>query len=394
MKVKILPSYFLNSDGTFNKDEAIKYCARIAGICYSESGFNKLLNENETKTLRRASLTLNNGHHSVYDHVVISFNLESIPKMLAMVLNNEKEYITSEKSLRYTKVNTENKDITKREVLLYNKWVDLFKVKIKNLYRYEYNDFKIEKLAMENARYLLSVFTSTEMIYSTTLRQINYIASWMLDYINNIDEFDNFQSKLALEMKSFISELEKLNVLDERLMENEKNRKLSLFGSDLVNKEEYFKDTYSTKYKTSFSSLAQAQRHRTLDYEMELLKQKEYFIPPIISDDDLYISEWLQDMKMVKDNYPQGELVLVNEKGKYEDFILKCKERLCSNAQLEIMKQTRETLIKYMNYLERENNPLKDEIVKYSYGPRCTFLDYTCKENCGFSRARNLNRRV
>ena len=26
---------------------------------------------------------------------------------------------------------------------------------------------------------------------------------------------------------------------------------------------------------------------------------------------------------------------------KYEDFILKCKERLCSAAQLEIMKQTR-----------------------------------------------------
>lgn len=392
MKVQILPNYFLNSNGTFNKEEAIKYCAKIAGICYSESGFNKLINESEDKTLRRASLTLDNGHHSVYDHVLINFNLENVPKILAMVLNNEKEYITSEKSLRYTKINSEN--VTNKEEVLYNKWVDIFKVKIRKLYKDVYNDKKLEKLAQENARYLTSVFIPTEMIYSTTFRQINYIVSWMEDYINNIDEFDNFQSKLALEMKSFISELEKLNVLDERLMENEKNRKLSLFGRNLDSKEEYFKDTYSTNYKTSFSSLAQAQRHRTLDYEMELLKDKEYFIPPIILDDDLYISEWLQDMEMVKDNYPQGELVLVNEKGKYEDFILKCKERLCSNAQLEIMRQTRETLLKYIDYLEKENNPLKDEIVKYSYGPRCTFLDYTCKENCGFSRARNLNRRV
>lgn len=392
MKVQILPNYFLNSNGTFNKEEAIKYCAKIAGICYSESGFNKLINESEDKTLRRASLTLDNGHHSVYDHVLINFNLENVPKILAMVLNNEKEYITSEKSLRYTKINSEN--VTNKEEVLYNKWVDIFKVKIRKLYKDVYNDKKLEKLAQENARYLTSVFIPTEMIYSTTFRQINYIVSWMEDYINNIDEFDNFQSKLALEMKSFISELEKLNVLDERLMENEKNRKLSLFGRNVDSKEEYFKDTYSTNYKTSFSSLAQAQRHRTLDYEMELLKDKEYFIPPIILDDDLYISEWLQDMEMVKDNYPQGELVLVNEKGKYEDFILKCKERLCSNAQLEIMRQTRETLLKYIDYLEKENNPLKDEIVKYSYGPRCTFLDYTCKENCGFSRARNLNRRV
>lgn len=392
MKVQILPNYFLNSNGTFNKEEAIKYCAKIAGICYSESGFNKLINESEDKTLRRASLTLDNGHHSVYDHVLINFNLENVPKILAMVLNNEKEYITSEKSLRYTKINSEN--VTNKEEVLYNKWVDIFKVKIRKLYKDVYNDKKLEKLAQENARYLTSVFIPTEMIYSTTFRQINYIVSWMEDYINNIDEFDNFQNKLALEMKSFISELEKLNVLDERLMENEKNRKLSLFGRNVDSKEEYFKDTYSTNYKTSFSSLAQAQRHRTLDYEMELLKDKEYFIPPIILDDDLYISEWLQDMEMVKDNYPQGELVLVNEKGKYEDFILKCKERLCSNAQLEIMRQTRETLLKYIDYLEKENNPLKDEIVKYSYGPRCTFLDYTCKENCGFSRARNLNRRV
>ena len=51
----------------------------------------------------------------------------------------------------------------------------------------------------------------------------------------------------------------------------------------------------------------------------------------------------------VKDITPQGELVRISEKGKYDDFVLKCKERLCSAAQLEIMMQTKETLLKYTN---------------------------------------------
>ena len=38
-------------------------------------------------------------------------------------------------------------------------------------------------------------------------------------------------------------------------------------------------------YKGTFAEFAQAQRHRTLDYKMEMLEEKEYFIPPIILDD-------------------------------------------------------------------------------------------------------------
>ena len=47
---------------------------------------------------------------------------------------------------------------------------------------------KIRTLAQENARYLVTVFMPTEMVYSTTLRQINYIASWMQKYIDNVDK--------------------------------------------------------------------------------------------------------------------------------------------------------------------------------------------------------------
>ncbi len=50
--------------------------------------------------------------------------------------------------------------------------------------------------------------------------------------------------------------------------------------------------------------------------------------------------EWLVDMESVGDCYPQGMLVSVTEQGLFEDFVVKCKERMCGRAQLEIMSVT------------------------------------------------------
>lgn len=395
IKVGILPNQFLKSDGTFDKDEAIKLAGKIAGVCYDKEGFDHLENEPIEKTMRRAYMTLNNGHHSVYDHIQIIFNLQNIPKILAMVLNNEHQYTTSEKSARYTPVvRQEGSIITEDEEKLYNKWIGIFKIKIKEQYGNIYSDAKIQKLAQENARYLVTVFMPTQMIYSTSLRQINYIVSWMRDYINEVNFNDLFELKLAYCMRQFIDEIYKLNVLDERLMKNEKFRKLSIFGKELNKKEEYFGDVYSTNYKGSFAQLAQAHRHRTLDYQMEMLKDKEYFIPPIIADDKMLVDEWLGDMQIVKNVNPQGELVGINETGKYEDFILKCKERLCSSAQLEIMLQTKQTLLKYKKALEEKNSPLAKDIEKYSHGARCTFPDFDCNNDCKFIEGKNLTRKI
>ena len=70
-------------------------------------------------------MTLGNGHHSVYDHVAISFDLKNVPKILAMVINNEHQYTTSEKSARYTKVVKDDTIISSREEELYNKWIEI-----------------------------------------------------------------------------------------------------------------------------------------------------------------------------------------------------------------------------------------------------------------------------
>ena len=393
IEIKILPNYFLNSDGTFNKDEAIYLDGKIAGICYDKEGFSHLEEEPAEKTNRRVNMTINNGHHSVYGHTMISFDIVNLPKALAMVLNNEHEYNTSEKSLRYTPV-VSNGVITYEEEELYNKWMNIFRLKIKEKYGNIYSNYRIDKLAQENARYLVTVFTPTEMIYTTSLRQINYIASWMDDYIREANMNNMFERKLAMYMDEFINKLDEANVLDDRLMQNEKQRKISLFGRNLNSQEEYFGNVYSTNYKGSLAELAQAQRHRTLDYKIEFLDNKEFYIPPIIEDDDILVKQWLADMIKVAELTPQGELVIINEIGKYEDFILKCKERLCSAAQLEIMRQTRETLLKYQECLERQNNPLADDIIKYTHGARCTFPDFTCTEDCKFTEGKRLIRKI
>lgn len=395
IKVGILPNQFLKSDGTFNKNEAMKLSGKIAGVCYDKEGFIHLLNEPEDKTRRRIDRTLNNGHHSVYDHISISLNLQNLPKVLAMVLNNEHQYTTSEKSARYTPViRQKGSNITEDEERLYNKWMDILKVKIKAQYKDVYSDAKIQKLAQENARYFVTVFMPTQMIYSTSFRQINYIASWMQKYIENADMSNAFSIKLVSSMQELLKELAEVNVLEEGLMRNEKGRSLSLFGKDLDKKEEYFGNVYSTQYKGSLAELAQAHRHRTIDYQMEILDEKEYFIPPIIADDKLLVEEWLRDMQKVRDITPQGELVKISEIGKYDDFILKCKERLCSEAQLEIMLQTKKTLLKYKKALEESNNPLALDIEKYSHGARCTFPDFTCLSDCKFKEGKILTRKI
>ena len=396
MKIELIKeNYFRNEDGTFKLDDALLLGGRIAGICYNKEGYHKLLEEDIEKTKRRCELTIGSGHHSVYGHSDVILYLQGIPKILAMVLNNEHEYNTSEKSARYTPVEKKTSPvITEKEEELYNKWMDIFNEEITKKYSKVYDPKKIQKLAQENARYLVTVFMDTQMIYKTSLRQINYIVSFMQRYINECDKENPFETKLSKSMEEFISELKKLNILDERLLRNEKDRSLSLFSKRYDDKREIFSDIYLTKYKSSFAYLAQAQRHRTINYEMRIPKEIEFFVPPIIESNKKLSKEWLKDCNSLKDVYPQGMLIDICENGTYENFILKCKERLCTAAQLEIMLKTRETLLRYKEALEKDSHPLKDDIIKYTRGARCTFPGFVCLSKCGFSEGIKLTRKI
>lgn len=386
MKISFLNSYLAGKIETYDKKEALKKCGKIASICYSKNGLETARNEKPEKTLNRVNLTLDSGHHSIYDHEVISLYIEDIPKILAMVINNEKMYTTSEKSERYVK----HSNSDEIDVRLYFKWVELLKAEIAKKYGNIFSERKIEKLALENARYFISVFTPKNMVYTTSLRQLNQLVAMMKKYMEKENKTD-FDEKLESSMQEFIIHLDWLGVLDERLMQNSKNRKLSLFGERKI--EEHFGDTYSTNYEASLAYLAQAQRHRTLDYQMIMPSSLKFYVPVIVAENDKLQSLWESDFKLVRHKVPQGQCVLIAEKGSYENFILKAYERLCTDSQLEVLLRTKDTLDTYYDSLA-ENSPLKEDLEKYMHGARCTFPGYECANDCHYLPGKKLIRKI
>jgi len=378
MNIRVLASTKIGY--TLPKEEAVDFSGKSAGICYLPDTIDTLFSEPQEKTLRRANGNIVSGHHSVFGHPTYNLVLEGIPKILAMILNNEKMYNTSEKSARYTHM-----EPSEEEKELYEKWIEIYKEQIKEKYP-DFDDKRVLKLAQENARYLISVFTpATIMEYTVNLGQLNYIINWSKDFINN-DLKDNFSLKLKEVLKEFIKALPDLEV--EGLDSHLKDRSFSLFAKR--ERKEEFGENYSTNYMASFAELAQAQRHRTLDYEMIIPDKKEYFVPPIIRGTDLE-EKWLSDISSLEEFYPQGMLLKINERGTIENFVLKCMERLCGAAQLEIMLQTKDTMNKYLEAV-KDNKDLYDYLLPYTKGARCTFPGWKCNSPCIFGPKDAMNR--
>lgn len=388
MEIKVIAS--TRAGEITSKEDFDMFGGKCAGVCYMASTFDELASEESTKTKRRITQTKTSGHHSVYDHNNISLYISDVPKIIAMIINNEKQYSTSEKSARYTRMK-----LTEKEQVVYNKWVDIFKNKITKMYQSDYptffNDSRIEKLAQENARYLTSVFTNASMVYTTTYRQLNYLISFLDKQIAKENK-SKFEEKLNPYLEEFVGKLKELPYYDEDLSHNEKCRSLSLFAGE-GKVEEYFGDVYATTYKASFAELAQAQRHRTINYNMHVC-EGEFYIPEILRDSESFTELWLSDLKDLQDNYPQATLLEINEMGTLDNFILKMKERKCTFAQLEINKVTIETLKKYEYALRMKVHPRAEEIMKYNKGSRCTFPDFKCTAPCAFALGINETRKI
>ena len=78
---------------------------------------------------------------------------------------------------------------------------------------------------------------------------------------------------------------------------------------------------------------------------------------------------------------------------KEENFILKCKERLCGEAQLEIAIQTKKILDRYMEETKNKKPEIYEYLKPYSNGARCTFPEYTCGKPCIFGPNGALERK-
>lgn len=361
-----------------------------ANICYTQKDYEEIIKEPIEKTIIRANGNMENKHHSVFGHDSIELYFDGIPKIIAMLINNEKEYNTSEKSGRYTTMFGSEKENT-----LYNKWKSIFEEEIKKEYPNEpyLSDKMIEKKAKENSRYLLSVFMRTKMKYTTSFRQLNYLYNFTSRMIE-----ENTNNALKSELKPYLEEFKDALLSTGFIVDGIKeyrNRGFSLIQDDNIF-DDQFSRSYSVNYDSSFPALADLQRHRSLDYSLSLKDNREYYVPKIIRGSNLE-NEWLNDIDSVS-TFPQGLLVNVNETGKYEDFILKLYERLCTAAQLEVCDITKDILTKYVSSLKESNSindkKIYEEMIKYTNGARCTFPNFECPQRCNFSKGIILKRKI
>jgi hypothetical protein len=376
---------------TADKDELDRFGGLAAGVCYMANDFASLLNEDKSKTEKRVNLTKQSGHHSVYDHSNITLYLHGIPRVLEILLNNERYMVSSVKSGRYTL-----HPLPKKEQKIYDKWLTVFQKLITAEYKEKwpifFTDSKIKKLAMENARYTTSVFTLVSMIHTLSYRQLNYIYGFLSDYASRPPK-SKFEKKLKPYIADFLAQLDKTGYIDKALMQNGKGRRISLFNDDNV--EEYFGDVYSTQFSCSFVAFAHLNRHRTLKYYINTPDDEpEFYVPEIIADNEKLKTEWLTDLASLESDFPQAMLVNVTEMGNLEDFLLKVIERKCSCVQLETTRVVNAVLRKYQSALNLMGHKRAGYLKKMLNGAKCTFPDYECQNKCGFGDGITEKRKI
>lgn len=381
MEFKILAS--TSTENNDIKNRYNKLSGELAGICYMQGDFESIQNQSDEKKLSRAEMIKENGHHSVFDHEFITLYFEDVPKLFAMILNNERVYATSEKSARYTKMNVSGK-----EKELYDKWLEIMKVAITERYGKEkyFTAKRIEKLAQENARYFISIYTPTSFAYTVSYRQLNYLYT---ELKNCLKSSNPYIVRLKETITNFCEFLEKNDIIDEKIANFVQNKSISLFARK--KRKEYFGDTYCINYTGSFAMLAQSQRHRSLCYEFYDTDEIGFYVPEIIAKNDKLKQMWLDDMMSVASVCPQGKLINICERGLPENFVLKANERLCTCAQLEVCVQTKKTLLKYI--AKTDDEEIRQLLIGKDKGARC-LTGYKCATPCGFKEGINLTREI
>lgn len=394
MEIKVFAGTNLGHVPT--KEEMDRIGGLTAGVCYLKDTIENLFHEDEERTKKREGMIKLNGHKSPFDHPSVNLEINDIPKIVAMILNDEQMYTTSEKSARYKKMT-----LFGEEKEVYEKWLQIFEEEIKKLQKdgneVWLTDLKIKKLAQENARYLIPVFTPTNMVYTVSYRQLNVIYLKLkkeIEFLEN--KKDSFSTRLRKELIEFNNQLEKLGYIDDKLSFDDKNLVLKLFNRSKREIKEQFGESYTLFYHGSLAQLAEAQRHRTLDYTIlmgkdndaidkiiENPKNENFYLPPILKGTKWEIY-WLADCKKMAEKVPQGMMIPIKERGTFENFILKMKERNCTQAQLEIDRQTTISKKKMFERLLNENPALAEELKPYLNGSRCTFKDYSCQSPCNF----------
>jgi len=372
-----------------NQENAKRLVQNHARKCYTEKIWDELVEENFKSGLVKS--LIDRGHHSPFDHFVINFDFDGVPKALAMAFNNQSVYTTSEKSARYTKMSK----IPEHQLGLYDKWGSWFHSEISK--RFSESDFPklyikgsddktpAEKLSQENARYMTSVFTPSSMTHTVSWRQANILYHSFNDFIKeNEKSSDEFKLRLADSMRGYVdSSAVKDWIIDEAQVKMKGGISLRFFRDEPVEEVLSCKDIYSINYSASFASLAQLHRHRLAVYDVSNGWQKgaplDFYIPRLVEAAGKS-NEWLEDAESVsKYDFPQAQLLKVGERGMREHIIAKSLERMCGLAQLETTRNHAEVL----------------ERLGIEIGPSCVISGEGCKKGgCIFGPDQYLERLI
>lgn len=339
MKIKLLHD---NLEGM----SPYEWVGKIANTCYMKGNFEEVFNQPKEKAEKRAISCSENGHHSVFDHMVVTLQIEGINKITAMVLNCIGMYATSERSGRYC----EFKGFCDRDETLYTKW----KEKILNILKDSetLTPFEKEKIANENARYFISSFAeNTEMIYTINIRMLSYFLEWSSLVTNYVDtnDLEDWKKEFYFSLSNQLNELSTLirkEVFDHYhispLLDN-KGGKFD-FLTDLLDESiprEFLNTSqfYGYPDEMSIVCLGHKVRSRVLDIRFALKKTPTYYVPSLIDTLNL-ADEWLEDMRSIEDLYPQGLEVITYECGsKVKFFRYQVTERLCNHTLNETCQQ-------------------------------------------------------
>lgn len=292
---------FLTFDGKIDLKQAFLYAGVKAAWCYKPgTATPESIRETSEKTLLKIGTgTWISDHGTPDEHQGVSVEITGLPKILCMILNDEHQYTTCERSLRYTKLK-DSPMISDLEISLYNKWYDIFY----SIFESKYWDFfvanakgdtqaeketnaKIDmgKMSQENARQFVSVLVPTSISYTAPWYQWQKIVNFLLNMVEcPPNELAKIASPYAMELVDQLIDLgvivttkEAIKVYPELgaditdgrelLYKNNKDVKLSLFAENNefsgIDKPNEFGATINYNSELTYSAFAQGHRHRT-----------------------------------------------------------------------------------------------------------------------------------
>lgn len=133
--------------------------------------------------------------------------------------------------------------------------------------------------------------------------------------------------------------------------------------------------------------------------DKEKTSKFEFYTPKIIRNKIEYKEQWIEDLYRLVDAgvYPQAMLIDVVEHGLVTDYLMKCQERLCARAQLEITDNTIWGMYTLKYNRNNMSEYVKDELNKWFDSNdqikfKCKMKK--CVEPCVWGAAKGKNRLI